>query len=50
MHLEPQETKQTKSKVAVPAKYRDVATGKTWSGRGKKPLWLVNDLESCLIK
>lgn len=25
----------------VPPKYRDPATGKTWSGRGKEPTWLV---------
>jgi DNA-binding protein H-NS len=24
----------------VPAKYRDPATGSTWSGRGLKPKWL----------
>ena len=23
------------------AKYRDAATGKTWTGRGKPPLWIV---------
>jgi DNA-binding protein H-NS len=27
------------SKVA--AKYRDPASGTTWSGRGRKPLWMV---------
>ncbi|MFT3812943.1 MAG: H-NS histone family protein [Acidovorax sp.] len=25
----------------VAAKYRDPATGKTWSGRGKAPLWIA---------
>ena len=25
----------------VAAKYRDAATGNTWSGRGKSPRWLV---------
>ena len=24
----------------VPAKYRDPASGKTWTGRGKPPLWI----------
>ncbi len=24
----------------VPAKYRDAKTGKTWSGRGRAPLWM----------
>ena len=29
-------------KVAkVAAKYRDIATGKTWTGRGKMPTWLT---------
>jgi len=25
----------------VPAKYRNTATGETWTGRGKAPLWIV---------
>jgi len=25
---------------AVPAKYRDPATGATWTGRGKEPAWI----------
>ena len=28
------------SNIGVP-KYRDAATGKTWTGRGKPPLWIV---------
>ncbi|WP_334002168.1 H-NS histone family protein [Burkholderia gladioli] len=24
-----------------PAKYRDPASGKTWSGRGKAPAWIA---------
>lgn len=28
-------------KAVVAPKYRDPATGKTWSGRGRAPLWLV---------
>jgi DNA-binding protein H-NS len=24
----------------VPAKYRDPATGATWTGRGKEPAWI----------
>jgi DNA-binding protein H-NS len=37
--------------VGVP-KYRDPATGKTWTGRGKPPLWIagVQDREPFLIK
>ena len=25
----------------VPAKYRNPATGETWTGRGKEPLWIA---------
>jgi DNA-binding protein H-NS len=28
------------SRKTAPAKYRDPVTGKTWSGRGRTPLWL----------
>lgn len=28
------------SKAALPARYRDPKTGKTWSGRGRAPAWL----------
>jgi DNA-binding protein H-NS len=30
----------------VPPKYRDPATGDTWTGRGLKPKWLVAALDS----
>ena len=30
----------------VAAKYRDAATGQTWSGRGLKPNWLKAELAS----
>jgi len=30
-----------KAPSTVAAKYRDPATGKTWSGRGKAPLWIA---------
>jgi DNA-binding protein H-NS len=30
----------------VAAKYRDPASGSTWSGRGLKPKWLAASLES----
>lgn len=39
----------------VAAKYRDPASGKTWSGRGRRPAWVValegqgKSLESCKI-
>lgn len=28
------------SRAKVPAKYRDAATGESWSGRGLQPKWL----------
>ncbi|MEC5218648.1 DNA-binding protein H-NS [Actimicrobium sp. GrIS 1.19] len=33
----------------APAKYRDPASGKTWSGRGRAPLWLKGDAAKYLI-
>lgn len=33
-----------RSGYSLPAKYKDTETGFTWSGRGKKPLWLVEHL------
>ncbi|MGW8394490.1 H-NS histone family protein [Pseudoduganella sp. HUAS MS19] len=46
--------KQAKSsnvRQRVPAKYRDAATGATWTGRGRVPLWLVGkNREDFLIK
>ena len=37
---------------AVPPKYRDPATGSTWTGRGKPPKWIANakDRTPYLIK
>jgi DNA-binding protein H-NS len=35
-----------RARKPVPAKYRDPATGSTWSGRGLKPRWLVAALEA----
>ncbi|GEM_PF-3087121 len=29
--------------VVYPPKYRDLATGKTWSGRGKRPKWFDSE-------
>lgn len=35
----------------VPPKYRDPVSGKTWSGRGKPPLWIDGqDRERFLIR
>jgi DNA-binding protein H-NS len=36
----PAPTSPAKTKGKVAAKYRDAATGNTWSGRGLKPKWL----------
>lgn len=33
-------TKASKVRNPVPAKYRDEATGETWTGRGRSPKWL----------
>jgi DNA-binding protein H-NS len=34
----------------VPAKYRNPASGETWTGRGKAPLWIVGkERETFLI-
>ena len=37
----PTSKKKAAGKNTVAAKYVDRATGKTWSGRGRMPLWLV---------
>lgn len=45
----------SKSRGAAPAKYRDPDSGKTWSGRGRRPAWVValegqgKSLDSCKI-
>lgn len=35
------EPKEPKAKSAVAIKYRNAATGETWTGRGLKPRWLT---------
>lgn len=51
-HLEPREIFQnitkTKNTNSVP-KYRDLTTGKTWSGRGRVPGWMVGNFEKYKI-
>ena len=48
--------KKSKSRGAVPAKYRNPATGESWSGRGRSPRWLTEEMakgrskESFLVK
>lgn len=45
----------SKTRGAAPAKYRDPDSGKTWSGRGRRPGWVValegqgKSLDSCKI-
>ena len=46
--VKPQKAKRTTAQVA--AKYRDPASGKTWSGRGRAPLWIKGDLTAYLIR
>jgi len=36
--------KKTKSRGAVAAKYRNPASGEIWSGRGRTPKWLADEL------
>jgi DNA-binding protein H-NS len=33
----------------VPAKYRDPVSGKTWSGRGRTPLWVNGNIQQYAI-
>lgn len=35
--------KKAKSRGAVAAKYRNPATGESWSGRGRAPRWLADE-------
>lgn len=37
------------AKEALPPKYRDPKTGKTWSGRGRAPAWLGKNPNRFLI-
>ncbi|MDK3021009.1 H-NS histone family protein [Cupriavidus taiwanensis] len=39
-----------KSAAALPPKYMDPKTGKTWSGRGRAPAWLGKRPERFLIE
>lgn len=35
-------SRRASSRTTVPPKYRDPATGSTWTGRGRTPRWLVD--------
>lgn len=39
-----------KPKTVTPPKYADPETGKTWSGRGHQPGWMVGNRDDYLIK
>lgn len=44
-------TKESKPRAEVPVKYRDDATGQTWTGRGRAPKWLEGkDKNDFLVK
>jgi DNA-binding protein H-NS len=44
-------SKPVKARAPVAVKYRDDATGETWTGRGRAPKWLVGkDKNQYLIK
>lgn len=45
----PRTFKQRKPMAAPEPKYRDPATGNTWSGRGKPPRWLQGNRDDYLI-
>jgi DNA-binding protein H-NS len=36
--------KKSKARSAVAAKYRNPTTGESWSGRGRAPRWLADEL------
>lgn len=43
--------KSIKTRAPVPTKYRDDATGQTWTGRGRAPTWLAGkNKEDFLVK
>lgn len=42
--------KKPKLRAAVAAKYRNPATGETWSGRGRAPKWLADELAKGKLK
>lgn len=41
---------QTKSALSGVAKYRDPNSGKTWTGHGRRPHWMIGALDTFLIK
>jgi DNA-binding protein H-NS len=45
----PARGKEKARKGILPPKYQDPVSGRTWSGHGKRPLWIVGDKEKYLI-
>lgn len=44
-------SKPVKTRAPVPVKYRDDASGQTWTGRGRAPKWLEGkDRDQYLVK
>ncbi|HDR8983188.1 H-NS histone family protein [Burkholderia vietnamiensis] len=50
LDLEEKVHKRNSRRMVTAPKYRDPATGKTWSGRGRQPSWLGNDPAPFLIQ
>lgn len=46
----PAKAKTSEGKQALPPKYMDPKTGKTWSGRGRAPAWLGRNPKRFLIE
>lgn len=45
------QSKSSKARQPVPAKYKSPETGETWTGRGRAPLWLAGkNKDDFLIK
>ncbi|WDD90319.1 H-NS histone family protein (plasmid) [Burkholderia sp. FERM BP-3421] len=42
--------KRNAKRVSTAPKYRDPATGRTWSGRGRQPAWLGDDPAAFLVQ
>ncbi|WP_080484358.1 MULTISPECIES: H-NS histone family protein [Burkholderia cepacia complex] len=50
LDLQERVQKRNSKRMSTVPKYRDPATGKTWSGRGRQPAWLGNDPAAFLIQ
>ncbi len=50
LDLQEKVQKRNSKRMSTVPKYRDPATGKTWSGRGRQPAWLGTDPAAFLIQ